>query len=161
MIISREEVLHVGFEFIVKDGLADIVDGLYDEVLIVNAGEGFAGDFIGLEEVMEVGGREVLATIAFTAFVDWLKIFSKSGVFDVDAAVFGINCAVAGLSGWTNAVEGVAAIECAVEEVARFAAHAEKVARLVLWQDFVSELNDIWCFVFGSIERADTVAIYG
>lgn len=152
MIISREEVLHVGFECIVKDGLADIVDGLYDEVLVVNAGESFAGDFISLEEVMEVGSREILATITFAVFVDWLKIFSKSGVFDVDAAVFGINCAVAGLSGWTNAVEGVAAIECAVEEVARFAAHAEKVARFVLRQDFVSELNDIWRFVFGSIE---------
>ena len=132
MIISREEVLHVGFERIVKDGLADIVDGLYDEVLVVDAGEGFAGDFISLEEMMEVGSREVLTTITFAALVDRPKIFSKSSVFDVDAAVFGINCAVAGLSGWTNAVEGVAAIECAVEEVARFAAHAEKVARLVL-----------------------------
>lgn len=152
VIISREEVLHVGFECIVKDGLADIVDGLYNEVLVVNAGEGFAGDFIGLEEVMEVGSREVLATITFAVFVNWPKIFSKSGVFDVDAAVFGINCAVAGLSGWTNTVEGVAAIECAIEEIAWFATHAEKVARLVLWQDFVSELNDIWCFVFGSIE---------
>ena len=152
VIISREEVLHVGFERIVKDGLADIVDGLYDEVLVVNTGEGFAGDFISLEEMMEVGSREILATITFAVFVNWLKIFSKSGVFDVDAAVFGINCAVAGLSGWANAVEGVAAIECAIEEVARFAAHAEKVARFVLRQDFVSELNDIWCFVFGSIE---------
>lgn len=152
MIISREEVLHIGFERIVKDGLADIVDGLYDEIFVVNASEGFAGDFIGLEEMMEVGGREVLTAITFAVFVNWPKIFSKSGVFDVDTAVFGINCAVAGLSGWTNTVEGVAAIECAVEEVARFAAHAEKVARLVLWQDFVSELNNIWCFVFGSIE---------
>ena len=133
VIISREEVLHVSFECIVKDSLADIVDGLYDEVFVVNAGEGFAGDFISLEEVMEVGSGEVLAAITFAVFVNWLKIFSKSGVFDVDAAVFGINCAIAGLSGWTNAVEGVAAIECAVEEVARFAAHAEKVARLVLW----------------------------
>ena len=133
--------------------MADLVGGADDEAFVVDAGESFAGDFVDLEKMMEIGCGEVLAEVAVTIWVDWCEELAEAGIFDVDAAVRGIEGAVTGLAGWSNAVESIAAILGANEEIAWFGTHAKEMTRFVLGDDFVGEFDNIGGFVgFGGVE---------
>ena len=124
---------------------------MHDEVFVMDASEGFAGDFINLKEVVQLCGGVVLAAVTIALWLDWAEIFFVFCVLDIDATVERIKGAIASLAGWADTVEGVAAVEYAIEEVAWFAAHAKKMAWFILRQDFVGEFDDIWGFVLGSI----------
>lgn len=132
------------------------------ESFIVDSGEDFSGDFIGFEEMMEVGESVVLAELAGAGLIERGKVIAIFGIFDVDAAGFRVEGAVSCEAGRADAVEGVATIEDAKEKVARFAAHAEKMARFFDGEDFVGELDDCGGFRgFSCIEAADAEAVDG
>ena len=46
--------------------MADFVGGANDETFVVDAGEGFAGDFVDFEKMVKIGGGEILAEITVT-----------------------------------------------------------------------------------------------
>ena len=64
MVITGKEGGFVGREGAIEEGLADAIDDGDDEVLVVDAGEDFGGDFVGLEEMVEVGAGVILTTFA-------------------------------------------------------------------------------------------------
>lgn len=133
--------------------MTDYIGGADDEAFVVDAGEGFASDFVDFEKMVKIGGGEILAKVAITIRIDWLEELAEAGIFDINATMRRIEGAVTGLAGWSNAVKGIAAIFGADEEVARLGAHAKEVARFVLWDDFVGKLDDIGGFVgFGGVE---------
>lgn len=133
--------------------MANLVASADDEAFVVDAGKGFASDFVNFEKMMEIGGSEILAKVAITVRIDWREELAEAGIFDVDATVRRIEGAVTGLAGWSNAVESITAILGADEKVARFGTHAEQMARFILGDDFVGELDDIGGFVgFGGVE---------
>ena len=117
--------------------MADIVNRVDDKVFIVNASEDFSGDFIGFEEMVEVGACVIFTTFAVAVGHERSKIVGVFGVFDVDATVFSIKRAVSCHAGGANTVKSVATKFGADKEVYGFLPHAEEVARLVLWEDVV------------------------
>ena len=90
----------------------------------MDAGKGFAGDFVDLEKMVEVSGSEVLAKVAITVRIDWREELAEAGIFDINATMWRIERAITSLAGWSNAVESIAAIFGANEKIARFGAHA-------------------------------------
>ena len=74
-------------EIVVENGLSNFVYDIDYEVFVVNAGEGFAGDFVNLEEVVEIGGGIILAAIAVAFWIDRAEVFFILGVFNINAAV--------------------------------------------------------------------------
>ena len=110
-VVFTHEICHVVFESIIEDAFADFVADFDYEVFIVDAGEGFAGDLVDLIKMVDVGGRVIFTTVAIASGVEGLKHFAILGVADIDAAIWGIERAVAGLAGWSDAVESVAAIQ--------------------------------------------------
>lgn len=68
MVVAREERFLVILESAVCDGFADAVGGVDDEVFVMNTGEDFSGDFVGLEKVVEVSARVIFTTFAVTVF---------------------------------------------------------------------------------------------
>ena len=112
-------------ETVIKNTGADAVSGTNDETLIVDTSERFAGDFVNFEEVMEVGGGEMLAEVAVAVGINRSKLVAEAGVFDIDATVGGVESAVAGLARGGDTIESVTAVLSADEEVARFGTHAK------------------------------------
>ena len=90
--------------------MADAVGRADDEAFVVDAGERFACDFVGFEEVVEIGGGEVLAEIAVACWVDGRELLAVFGIFDVDAAIGSVKRAVASLASGGDAIECVATI---------------------------------------------------
>ena len=133
--------------------MADFVSSADDEAFVVDAGEGFAGDFVDFEKVVKVSGGEILAEITVAIWVDWLEELAEAGIFDVDAAVRRVEGAVTSLASRGDAVESIAAIFGADEKIARLGTHAEEMAWFILGDDFVGEFDNIGSFVsFSSIE---------
>ena len=91
----------------------------------MDAGEGFAGDFVDFEKMMKIGGGEILTKVAITIRIDWLEELAEAGIFDINATMWRIEGAVTGLAGWSNAVESIAAIFSANEKIAWLGAHAK------------------------------------
>ena len=112
-------------ETVIKNTGADAVSDTNDETLIVDTSERFAGDFVNFEEVMEVGGGEMLAEVAVAVGINRSKLVAEAGVFDIDATVGGVESAVAGLARGGDTIESVTAVLSTDEEVARFGAHAK------------------------------------
>ena len=52
MVIFYHEIVHVVFEGVVEDGFANLVANVDDEAFVMDAGEGFAGDFVDFIEVV-------------------------------------------------------------------------------------------------------------
>ena len=124
-----------------------------NETLVMNAGEGFAGDFVDFEKMVKIGSGEILAKITVAIRVDWLEELAEAGIFDINATMWRIERAVTSLAGWSNAVESITAIFGANEEIARFGAHTKEVARFVLRDNLIGELDNVSSFVgFGGIE---------
>ncbi len=146
-------------EIVVEDALADLVDSANDETFVVDAGEDFAGNFVDFEEMMKVGGGVALAEFAIAAWIERFEHFAVFGVANIDAAVRGVEGAVAGHAGRSDAVKGVAAVFDAKEEVAGLAAHAEEVARFVFWEIAIAEFEDFFGIFFHGVKAADTVAV--
>ena len=125
MVILIHEVGHIFVESIVQDAFTNFIANADDEAFVVDAGESLAGDFVDFIKMVEVGGSVVLAAVTVAVWIEWCEICAIFGILDVDAAVWGVERAVASLAGWGDAVESVAAIHGANEQIARFAAHAE------------------------------------
>ena len=90
--------------------MANVVTNADNKAFVVNAGESFAGDFVNFEEMMEIGGGEVLAKITVAIWVERSEHFAVFGILDINAAVWGVEGAVAGLASWGDAVESIAAV---------------------------------------------------
>ena len=122
-------------------------------MFVVDAGEGFTCNFVDFVKVVDVGGRVIFTTVAVASGVEWYEHFTVFGVANIDAAVRGIESAVAGLAGRGDTVESVATIFSADEKIARLGAHAEEMAWFVLGKNLIGEFDDIGGFFgFGSIE---------
>ena len=63
MIISGEEGFLIILKSAVCERFADAVDGMDDEMLIVDTSEDLGGDFVGFEKMMEVA-----LSVIFTTF---------------------------------------------------------------------------------------------
>lgn len=160
LVVFVHKIRHVVIKSAVEDALADLVTDTNDKMFVMDASEGFAGDFVDFVEMVQVGGSVIFTTVTVAGRVEGREHFAVFGIANIDAAVWGIEGAVAGLASGGNAVKSVATILGADEEIARFGTHAEKMARLILGENLVSELDDIGSFFgFGSVERADAVAI--
>ncbi len=90
VIVAREKLLFVCLKGTILKGSADEVNGMDDKVLVVDTGEDFGGDFVGLEKMMEIGARVIFTTFAITVRLEGSKVVGIFGVFDVNAAVFSI-----------------------------------------------------------------------
>ena len=77
-------------------------------MFVVDTSEDFGGDFVSLEEVMEVGFVVVFTTFTITIWHKGRKIVFVFGVFDIDAAVVSIERAVSGHASRADAVKCIA-----------------------------------------------------
>ena len=66
MIISGEEGFLIILKSAVCERFTDAVDGMDDEMLIVDTSEDLSGDFVGFEKMVEVGTRVIFTTFAVT-----------------------------------------------------------------------------------------------
>ena len=80
MIIAGEKS---GFKIgksIVFEGSTNLVGETHDEMFVVNAGEDFAGDFVGFEEMMQISSRVIFTTFTVAFGHGWGKIVTETGV---------------------------------------------------------------------------------
>ena len=111
-----------------------------DKALVVDTGEDFGGDFVGFEEVVEVGARVILTTFAVAVGHEWGEIGAVFSVLDVNSAILSIEGAIPSHAGGADTVESIAAVFGADEEVQWLLAHTEEVARFVLWENRIDGL---------------------
>jgi hypothetical protein len=88
VVVVGEEGFLVILEGAVFKRLADAVDSIDDEVLVMNAGENLGGDFVGLKKMVEIGARVIFTTFAVTVGHEGSKVVGKFGVFDINATIF-------------------------------------------------------------------------
>ena len=62
----------------------------------MNAGERSAENLIGAKQMINVSARMMLASITVALSVDRREVLAKASIADVDAAVKGVQSAVAG-----------------------------------------------------------------
>lgn len=129
-----------------------------DKILIMDAGEDTSSEFMGVKEMGEVGFAVVLAGIAIAFGIYWRKIMAIFGVFDVNAAVAGVESAVPCLSCWGDAIKSVAAEFGTDKEVTGFGAHTEEVAGAAARQNLIDELEHCVHTVSGE-DAADTESV--
>src|SRR5258708_37624787 len=79
---------------------------------------------------MQVGAREMAASVAGTAFVERPRIVAVAGIADLDVAVAGEEPAVAGVPRGQHAVEHVDSGGDRLDDVLG-GTHAHEIARLV------------------------------
>jgi len=65
-VVAGEEGLFVVGKGAGEKGGADLVYYVNDKMLVMNTGEDFGGDFVGFEEVMEVGFVVIFTTSTIT-----------------------------------------------------------------------------------------------
>lgn len=136
-VVVFEDGFGDGVEFVVEEALAKGFAEVDDKVFVVDAGESFGGDFVDFEEVVKVGFVVVFTTFTGAGWVDGREIGAEASIFDIDAAVFGVESTVSSHAGGTDAIKGVAAVFDAEDEVAGFAAHTKKMAGLLDRENFV------------------------
>ena len=83
----------------------------------MNAGERSAENLVGAKQMIDVSARMMLASITVALSVDRREVLAKAGVADVDAAVKGIQSAVAGLAGRRDAIESIDAVFDAEKQI--------------------------------------------
>ena len=115
MVILVHEVGHVLVESVVHDTFAYSIANADNKAFVMDAGEGFAGDFVNFVEMMKIGRGVVLAAVAVAVWVERREVGAIPGILNINAAMRSVESAVAGLAGWGNAVESVAAIHSANE----------------------------------------------
>ncbi len=79
-------------------------------MFIMNAGEGFASNFVDFIEVMQVCGGVIFTTITVAIGIERRELLAIFSVTNIDATIWGIECAVASLASWCDAIESIAAI---------------------------------------------------
>ena len=127
-------------------------------MLVVDRGEDFRGDFVGLEKMMEIALSVIFTTFAAAIFHHGRKIGFIFRVFNIDAAVQSIKRAVSRHAGRADAVESVAAVFGADKKIERFLTHAEEVARSIFRKDFIHGFEHFRHAV-GSKDAADAEAV--
>ena len=83
----------------------------------MNAGERRTENLIGAKQMINVSARMMLASITVAFSVDRREVFAKASIADVDAAIKGVQSAVAGLAGRRDAIESVDAIFDAEKQI--------------------------------------------
>ena len=64
MVVAGEEGFLIILEGAVCERFADAVDGMDDEMLIVDTSEDLSGDFVGFEKMVEVALSVIFTTFA-------------------------------------------------------------------------------------------------
>ena len=128
-------------------------------MLVMNASENFCCDFIGLEEMMDVCSVVIFTTFAVAFWVYWVKIVGKLGVFDVDAAVVGIEGTISRHASRSDAIKSVATIFGAIKEVDGLLSHAEEVTWLVIWENSIDGTKHL-CHAVGGKDATDAEAVW-
>lgn len=106
-VVAGEEGFFVFLKSAVCERFADAVNGVDNEMFVVNTGENFSGDFVGFEKVVQVGTRVIFTAFTVAARHKWTKIVSKFSIFDVNATIVGIERAIPRHAGGANAVESI------------------------------------------------------
>ena len=96
-----------------------MVDGAHYEAFVVNAGECSAENLVGAKQMIDVSARMMLASITVALSVDRREVLAKASIADVDAAVKGVQSAVAGLAGRRDAIESIDAVFDAEKQIGR------------------------------------------
>ena len=96
-----------------------MVDGAHHEAFIMNAGERSAENLVGAKQMIDVSARMMLASITVALSVDRREVLAKASITDVDAAIKGIQSAVAGLAGRRDTIESIDAIFDAKKQIGR------------------------------------------
>lgn len=76
-------------------------------MLIVNTGEDFRGDFVGLEKMVEVSASMFFATFAVTFCIHWRRVASEFRIFDVNAPIMSIKGAIPGHASRADAIKSI------------------------------------------------------
>ena len=84
-------------------------------MFIMNAGEGFAGNFVDFIEMVKIGGGVIFTTIAVAIGIGRRELLAIFSVTNIDATMWSIECAVASLASWGDTIESIAAIHGANE----------------------------------------------
>lgn len=131
-------------------------------MFIVDAGESLAGNFVDFVEVMEIGSGVIFTAIAVAGGVEWFEHLAIFGIAYINATVWRIEGAVAGLARGGDAIESVATVFNANKEITRFGAHTKEVARFVVRDNFVGEFDNVGGFRgFSGIEGTNAVTVNG
>ena len=94
-VIAIEKLVFELAKSVILDRGADLVGEVNDKMFVMNTGENFGSDFVGLEEMVEIGSVVIFTTFAITFRHDGREVVAKPGIADVDAAVESIESAIA------------------------------------------------------------------
>ena len=95
-----------------------------DKVLIMDTGEDFGGDFIGLEKMVQISACVIFTTFTVAVGFEGREIVSKFSIFDVYAAIFSVKRAVSSHTSGANTIKSITSVFCADEQIDWFLAHA-------------------------------------
>lgn len=124
----------------VEDGLAKLAHQVEEEVHVVGGQQDVAQDFIGPDQVAEVGATEIMAGVAAAGGVQRGGVTGVLGIVQVEPAAQEHGCAVAGQPGGQDAVEDVYAAQDSVDQVFG-RADAHQVAGFAGRQDGVENVQ--------------------
>ena len=85
----------------------------------MNAGECSAENLVGAKQMIDVSARMMLASITVALRVDRREVLAKASIADVDAAVKGVQSAVAGLAGRRDTIESIDTVFDAEKQIGR------------------------------------------
>lgn len=124
------------------DLLADVAHEVEEEMDVVGGEEDVAEDFIGFDEMAEVGTGEILASVAGAVRGDGFGVAGELGIAEVEAAAVDEGAIVASEAGGEDTVEDVDTAPDGVDKVFG-GADAHQIAWFVGGEDGIEPFDDL------------------